>query len=467
MTSSQPGSARYYFNLRLIAVAIIAFLSGHQLKSIQYLFRSTIITNDDGAWTPAEIKGPNIVSRGERNGEHESNTIADISRYNDDDDDDDDNNEVVAKEREKQKMRRAKRPPSRYDASNYPDFQLLPWSLPRPTPLRYLTSEKFMVKYIAKKRKYSIALPWEEYDKYEDKNVSLPLPIIALNFPKSATTTLSKFFDCGGLTSIHTSTQDGRIGLCMMDNHLNDNLALDGCNTVRTLEEEYPIECYSDIGFVGLRGPPCYYASLHDGGLENIVKHYPKATILLITRNATAWTRSMARWANIRTRWTKICGFDGRLLPHESVQRENMVYWNTMLNQTRNNEEEYWVNFYNAHTQKIREFAMDHLSLTYVEVELENENIGTILQQYTKVSPDCLMECHPGKWMIQNNATSQCHPIGQNPARVTNKHRTVPEEEDSDNVNKNEINSKNADTVDNDGEAILTDDTERGDNDMD
>ncbi len=334
-----------------------------------------------------------------------------------------------------------------------------------------------MTRYFESKRENNIALPWEEHDKYADKNVSLPLPIIALNFPKSATTTMSKFFDCGGLTSLHTGTKDGRIGLCMMDNHLNDKPALDGCNTVRTLEEEYLIECYSDIGFVGLRSPPCYYASLHDGGLENIVKHYPKATILLITRNATAWTRSMARWANIRTRWTKICGFDGRLLPHESVQRENMVYWNTMFNLTRDNEEEYWVNFYHAHTQKIREFAMEHTSLTYVEVELENENIGKILQQYTKVSPDCLVECHPGKWMIENNATSQCHPIGQNPAHITNKDRTVPEEEDSDNVNEDEINVKNADAGDDDIETIITDDeeknnvddsdTERGDNDSD
>jgi hypothetical protein len=99
-----------------------------------------------------------------------------------------------------------------------------------------------------------------------------------------------------------------------------------------------------------------------------------------------------------------------------------------------NKKEEYWVNFYHAHTQKIREFALKHLALTYVEVELENENVGEILQHYTKISPDCLLDCHPGpKWIKLNNATSQCHPIGLNPAHVANKMQSMePKEEGSD-----------------------------------
>ena len=431
--TSQSGSARCYFNLRLLAVAVISFLTGHQLKNLQYLFRSTTLSGvggtsstADGVWAPA--------------------TTFDKS--------------VAEETKEPQKTQRATRPPPRFDASNYPNFELLPWSLPQPTPLRYLTSEEFMRNYIASKRENNILLPWEDDDTYEDKNVSLPLPIIALNFPKSATTTMDKFFGCGGLTSMHTGNHDGRFGLCMMDNHINDKPPLDGCNIFRNLKrEERSIECYSDIGFVGEKSPPCYYSSLHDGGLEDIVKHYPNATILLVTRNATAWARSMFKWANLRKRWTNICGFDGRLQPHESVQRDNMVYWNSMFNQSRSddNEEEYWINFYHAHTQKIREFAMDHMSLTYVEVELENENIGKILQQYTKVSPDCLMECHPGKWMYTHNVSSPCHPIGQNPA-LLKEQPIVPEKEDIED-GEDAVSERGGDASD--------DDTDDDDNDDD
>jgi len=191
----------------------------------------------------------------------------------------------------------------------------------------------------------------------------------------------------------------------------------DGGNKVHKV---VPIDFISDIG---LQGPPCYYASLHDGGLENIARYYPQGTILLVTRNATSWARSIGKWGSILHRWEKVCGFDGHI--HNTTT--NMKYWNNMYEQVpwipnvshekkRMLKEEYWVNFYLAHTQKIREFAMKHLSLTYVEVELENENMGKILQEYTKVSPDCVMDCHPGpKWIKQNNATSRCHPVGQNP----------------------------------------------------
>jgi len=66
--------------------------------------------------------------------------------------------------------------------------------------------------------------------------------------------------------------------------------------------------------------------------------------------------------------------------------------------------------------QKIREFAMEHLSLTYVEAEL-NDDLGKMLEKYTGVSADCVMDCHPGpKWIKEVGASSRCHPIGQNPA---------------------------------------------------
>ena len=319
----------------------------------------------------------------------------------------------------------------------YMNMDPLSWTLPQPAyPIRNQTSEEFMLHYIAMKRGYNISLPWEENDDNDNdmynntmnhQVVSLPLPIISLNFPKSATLTMSAYFDCAGLTSIHTSTQNGRIALCMLENQLYNQPPMYNCDThmkrnsssKSSSSSSVPIDFFSDIG---LQGPPCYYASLHDGGLENIARHYPNATILLVTRNAASWYHSMIKWGGIMGRWKKYCGFDGHL--HTTTTSNNstndMEYWKNMYNEigpSREREEMYWINFYNAHTQKIREFVLQHLSLTYIEVEIENPNIGSILHHYTKVSPECVLYCHPGPhWIKKHNTITKCHPIGQEPA---------------------------------------------------
>jgi hypothetical protein len=337
----------------------------------------------------------------------------------------------------KKQQRKQKRKKTSYTEQQYINMDPLSWSLPQPVyPIRNQTSEEFMLHYIAMKRRYNISLPWEKNVNNNDMSindnnnnmkpqVSLPLPIISLNFPKSATLTMSAYFDCAGLTSIHTSTQNGRIALCMLTNQLHNHPPMYNCdshikrNTNNT--GAVPIDFYSDIG---LQGPPCYYASLHDGGLENIVRHYPNATILLVTRDAASWYHSMVKWGGIMGRWKKYCGFDGHLHTTTTTNSDNstndMEYWKNMYNEiglSKEKEEIYWINFYNAHTQKIREFVLQHLSLTYIEVEIENPNIGSILQHYTKVSPECVLYCHPGPhWIKKHNTITKCHPIGQEPA---------------------------------------------------
>ena len=60
--------------------------------------------------------------------------------------------------------------------------------------------------------------------------------------------------------------------------------------------------------------------------------------------------------------------------------------------------------------------------MKYIEVELENKNMGKRLQNYTKISPGCVMNCHPGIfWVTKHNTTSNCHPISQNPAPLIHK----------------------------------------------
>ena len=280
----------------------------------------------------------------------------------------------------------------KYDVSNYGNsFNPLPWSLPKPSSIRYQTSEEFMADYISLKRKHNISLPWEQ-DKYKQDKVTLPRPIIGLNFPKSATTTMSKYFQCAGIISAHTSTLDGRIGICMMENHLADKPPMEGCSIKlhKKTEVEVEVEVMFDIG---IQGSPCYYASVHDGGLENIAKHYPEGTVMLVTRNATKWFKSLERWnkGRLLTAWgnRSSCGFDG------SLEGKGMEYW-TDLYHSSESKSQYWIEFYEAHTQKIREFALAHLSLTYVEVELEHDKVAKQLKRYTGVKESCFKHCLPG-----------------------------------------------------------------------
>ena len=301
--------------------------------------------------------------------------------------------------REAGRWKRNKRP--RYDMSNYGDsFKPLSWSLPKPSSTRYQTSEEFMVDYIALKRKHNISLPWED-DKYKANKVTLPRPIIGLNFPKSATTTMSKYFQCAGIISAHTSTLGGRIGICMMENHLADKPPLHGCDMRQNYTD--PTEVEVEVMFdIGIQGPPCYYPGVHVGGLENIVKHYPEATIMLVTRNATKWFKSLEKWNNLLNVWEdkSSCGFDG------SLEGDGMEYWADLYSKSKS---QYWIEFYEAHTQKIRDFMLKHLSLTYVEVELEHNDVAEQLEHYTGVKQSCFKHCLPGQMSIN----IPCNPRSQ------------------------------------------------------
>jgi hypothetical protein len=190
----------------------------------------------------------------------------------------------------------------------------------------------------------------------------------------------------------------------MMENMLADNPPIHNCDTHKRQGKANKIGFISDIG---LQGPPCFYSSLHDGGLEAIAKHYPESTILLVTRNATSWHRSIKKWGTLLHRWKTVCKFDG------SYHGEQVQYWNDLYTTQSQNKEKYWADFYNAHTQKIREFVMKHKTLTYVEVQLEDPKMGELLEYYTGIPSTCVMDCHPGpNWHKRTNATSKCHAPG-------------------------------------------------------
>jgi hypothetical protein len=245
-----------------------------------------------------------------------------------------------------------------------------PWSLPL-VPPHQKSSKQFMSEINELKRRHNISLPWES-------SSPLPLPIISYNLPKSATLTTKEFFACGNIASSHTFMPFSqiRVGDCMRDNFLDGSDPFRGCNHHSKLNKT--VEFYSDIGIQhGASGGACWYNSLHDGGLEHVARFYPNATIFMVPRNATAWYKSVKNWGNGRLLrgWAKRCGFSGSIGDYSQAD---------------------WESFYNAHTEKIRQFALNNLHLTYVEVELESADSGEIMEYYTGIRKRCLQHCFPG-----------------------------------------------------------------------
>lgn len=94
----------------------------------------------------------------------------------------------------------------------------LPWSLPSRIDKSAIqrSSLDFMNDLWKMKRGMNITLPWEGNGAgaaVRMSSSSLPKPIISLNLPKSATSSLYEYFQCGGLISSHAfSTGSTRIG---------------------------------------------------------------------------------------------------------------------------------------------------------------------------------------------------------------------------------------------------------------
>ena len=54
-----------------------------------------------------------------------------------------------------------------------------------------------------------------------------------------------------------------------------------------------------------------------------------------------------------------------------------------------------WLDFYDWHNDMVRQFAKDHPSLTYIEVKLEDDNLGKVMEEKLGVTAECWKNCRP------------------------------------------------------------------------
>jgi hypothetical protein len=284
----------------------------------------------------------------------------------------------------------------------------LPWSLPRIDITRHQSSVEFMLELETIKKKRRGIRPWKNSNTNNNNSSSILLstPIISLNLPKTGTTSLYDYFNCGGYVSAHTHAHangDGksiRIGDCVLHNFVLDNNRrppFHGCNVTKLGGKQRKIQFFSDIGTVE---PHCFYSTLHVGGLEHIVHYYPNATIIMLHRQFDNWYDSILKWGRGRLleRWRKSCGFT---IMKQSNGSDN--------NNSKTSRREIWQQFYYAHTYKIRQFVINHPTLTYIEVEL-NDNTGTVLESYTGISSNCFKKCIPGNGTMKD-PNEKCKPV--------------------------------------------------------
>jgi hypothetical protein len=213
--------------------------------------------------------------------------------------------------------------------------------------------------------------------------LKIPTPVLLVSLPKSGTTSVWRYFICGGQLTSHNAAivnetwsnktvrgtgrkVSGNImvsGECMKWNALAGRPFLAGCGNYNV---------WTDTGFVPNKKPICYYPGIE--GLEEWFKYYPNSTIILTTRSVDSWVDSVARWEGgvMLNKWERcnLTGFVGRE-PKELAQ------------------------FYEWHVELVRDFARKHPSITYIEVSLEDPNMASILHAKTRISLSCWGDCKP------------------------------------------------------------------------
>jgi Sulfotransferase domain len=206
--------------------------------------------------------------------------------------------------------------------------------------------------------------------------LKVPLPIFVPSLPKSGTTSIHEYFLCGGQKSAHHVYKiDGKvqnkIGRCVKSNINQSMPPFDECG-------DYDI--WTDTGFVAPfyhKGAsktntavkvPCFYPLIE--ALDEVYEAYPNATMLFVVRDEKDWLNSIQEYHEgfIMNVW-KQCKTKG--FPNENATPDDFG------------------KFYQWHQQLIRDFARSHPTMTYLEVPLEAENTGSVLEDHIGISKQC------------------------------------------------------------------------------
>ena len=265
--------------------------------------------------------------------------------------------------------------------------------------------------------------------------LKLPTPIIVVGLPKSGTTSISGYFRCGRIASSHFSCEVGEpdwdaesaewrncrlpkgaggptasagqfplCGICVERNIIHGRPPLEGCGPYLVFAEldsaEHPLPSPKNntsrearlrqsgshsLGVIpsisGIK-PLCLYPQITR--LDEIHAAYPNATFVLNTRPVDRWIESISKWNGDETRSEQ-----GYL--RQVLTKCNFAGFPSGVGGTDEEMRE----FYNGHSERIREFVRKNPSHTLVEIDIEEDGAAAAMEAAFGISSICWKQHNP------------------------------------------------------------------------
>jgi hypothetical protein len=211
--------------------------------------------------------------------------------------------------------------------------------------------------------------------------IKTPLPILVMGMPKAGTSSLAQYFQCGLGTKLHHRVSHYECAkgnqLTVFNASLLQKSARVPCGIKLTRNADHKRHAFTDIDHFDVYTE--LDASLGSDRLflpqisytRAIYEAYPNATWILNVRDSHAWVASISTWRDLRQRFIgstfKLSWFGKGVGQHD----EEMLY------------------LYNYSIQYIQDYAVQHPSLTFVQVKVDDPNAGEILENNFGIHRTC------------------------------------------------------------------------------
>jgi len=217
------------------------------------------------------------------------------------------------------------------------------------------TTHQTPVAWKAKKK----GIPNSSYD-------TIPKPIINLSFPKTGTTSLNMYLECGGVRTSHNNCFGealrfkGKCAYCIQVNIDRGAPPLDRCGG---------FDAYTEIesAAFGIFPQIDHLREFHDA--------YPEATFVYTWRPFENWIASVSKWY----------GSD----PTNTLRDKFSCFNITGLPAGAGEEDEDMRRFYDSHRERIRAFVRDHPGHRLIEIDVESEGAGDDLENTFGIDRRC------------------------------------------------------------------------------
>ena len=194
-------------------------------------------------------------------------------------------------------------------------------------------------------------------DKSLSKRDIWPNPVIVVGLPKTGTTSVARYFKCGGGRRVsHWLCKDNELCGPIIRNNVRSGKP--------PLFETGNFDVYAQMD---VEDPPCYFPQVE--ALDEIHKAHPNSTFIFNSRNISSWVKSVRGWNNMGNRLTQ-CNITGFPAGVGKTDAELM-------------------GFYYSQLQRVRDFVALHPSHRLVEVQIDSPDAGMVMKNAFGIDKKC------------------------------------------------------------------------------